>query len=341
MQDCRVCILLPMTYLIADIGATHARFSLIDNTSVGATAADRALVLPTSDYQSAEALIRDVLGTVFGPGDQLERANIAGACFAVAGPVSEGMAQITNGGLEFSEKELEGVLACPLRLVNDFHALGKALPHLEQLVCLGGDASLGETRAVKALLGPGSGLGMSILVPELVPELTEGWQVLASEGGHADLAPGNLLEQEVLSLLLAEFGSVSWETVLSGPGLERLYRAVAALWGMTPRDLSAEQISRFGVTVEDPVCHQALEMFFGLLGAVAGNLALTVCARGGVYIGGGIVPKLRDFAQTSPLRRRFEERAGLVDYVADIPLYLIMDEDPGLVGARVCLTESR
>jgi glucokinase len=331
-----------MTYLIADIGATHARFSLLSGsgsgtagTPVGELDPGAIVVVPTARCPSAEVLVQDALVELGLPSIGEFDGELDGACFAIAGPIKGGSVRITNGGLQFSESQLEPALACPIRLVNDFQALARALPHLQQLDCVGGDNHLGETRAVKALLGPGSGLGMAVLVPQS----SRGWRVLASEGGHADLAPGNLLEQEVLALLLAELGSASWETVLSGPGLVRLYHAVAGLWGMTPRDLSAEHISRLGVDAEDPVCHQTLEMFFGFLGSAAGNLALTVCARAGVYIGGGIVPRLADFAHTSPLRRRFEERAGLADFVADIPLYLILDTNPGLLGARVCLMD--
>jgi glucokinase len=185
---------------------------------------------------------------------------------------------------------------------------------------------------VKVVLGPGSGLGMGILIPD-----QGGWQVLPSEGGHADLAPGNPLEQEILSLLQAKHGSVCWETVLSGPGLVNLYEVVCQLWGSEPQAATPEWISAQGVAAIEPICHQTLELFFGLLGAAAGNLALTVCAYGGVYIGGGIVPALRDFAATSALRRRFEECCDLAGFTKDIPIYLILDEHPGLIGALACL----
>jgi glucokinase len=174
----------------------------------------------------------------------------------------------------------------------------------------------------------------------LLPDPSGGWQGLASEGGHADLAPGNPLEQELLTVLLASHHGVCWETVLSGPGLVNLHQAVAALWGMQSEPLPPEEISRRGVDAEDPVCHQTLELFFALLGSAAGNLALTVCAHAGVYIGGGIVPGLVDFARTSPMRRRFDERVELESLVADIPLFIILDEDPGLVGALACLDEN-
>jgi glucokinase len=255
----------------------------------------------------------------------------------MAGPVRQGQGRITNGRLVLSERALTSLLGCPARLVNDFYALAASLPALKKLQQVGGGA---PADGAKAVLGPGSGLGMAALVP--VPG---GWQVVPSEGGHADLAPGSPLELELLSVLQQSGETVCWETVLSGPGLVRLYRAVRTLWGLSPAadsepEATPEWVARQGVGAADPLCHQALEMFFGLLGSAAGNLALTMLATGGVYVGGGIVPRLAEFAAASPLRRRFEERAGLSELVAGIPLYLILDEQPGLVGAIECWRSS-
>jgi glucokinase len=307
--------------LIADIGATHARFALArDGALTGPKVA-----LATKDQASATDLARSAL-------DQLATEEVVAGCFAVAGPVSDGWVEVTNGGLRFEEETLSRALNAPIHIVNDFYALAMAVPAVEQLQTIGGEPGRGSERRVKAVLWPGSGLGMSVLLPEL----DNGWRVLPSEGGHADLAPGNPLEQELLNVLHSRHDGVCWETVLSGPGLVNLYQAVAVMWDMPAQDLAPEDISRLGESVEDPLCHQTLELFFALLGSAAGNLALTVCAHGGVYIGGGIVPGLAEFARSSPLRRRFEERVELGALVADIPIFLILDEDPGLIGAAVC-----
>ena len=314
--------------LVADIGATHARFALArDGVLTG-----EKTVLPTKDQTRATDLVRDAL-------ERLGAMELSAVCFAVAGPVRDGAVEVTNGGLKFDERVLNEALDVPVTLVNDFFALALAVPELEQLEAIGGDPERGASRQVKAVLGPGSGLGMSVLVPEAADR----WRVLPSEGGHADLAPGNPLEQELLNVLHSRHNGVCWETVLSGPGLANLHQAVADMWGMPAEPLAPEEISRLGATVEDPLCHQTLELFFALLGSAAGNLALTVCAHGGVYIGGGIVPGLLEFARTSPLRRRFEERVELEALVADIPIFLILDEDPGLIGAAACcqLTNQR
>jgi len=307
--------------LIADIGATHARFSgAADGRPVG-----EPVVLATGDFRDSSALVADAVRALALDG-------IRRACFAVAGPVLNGRVEVTNGAIVFDTAALEHTVGCPVRLVNDFYALATAIPLLTHFETIGGDPEAVRRRAVKAVLGPGSGLGMSVLLPEG----EQGWRVLASEGGHTDLAPGNHLEQELLTMLMAEHGTVCWETVLSGPGLVRLHQAVCRLWGLPVEPLTAEEISARGVAVDDPVCHQTLEMFFGLLGAAAGNLALTVCADA-VYIGGGIVPALAGFARESPLRRRFEERAELGNLMKPIPLLLILDTHPGLIGAAACL----
>ncbi len=307
------------TWVVADIGATNVRVAAA--TRAGLVSAP--VRMRTADYATSSDLLQDGLRRL-----GIDRS--AGCCLAIAGPVVEGAGRITNGTLGFDEHTLAAAAGCPVRLVNDFHALARALPVLERLRPLGGPA---EPRSgAKAVLGPGSGLGMGILVP-----VDSNWLVVPSEGGHGDLAPGTPLESELLQLLQFEHGHVSWETVLSGPGLVHLYSAVCRLWGTEPEPATPEWVTAQGLEADEPVCHQTLDIFCGLLGAAAGNLAVMVCARGGVYIGGGIVPKLADFVAASPLRRRFDERGNMTDFVRDIPLYIIQDEEPGLLGALECL----
>jgi glucokinase len=305
-------------YLVADVGATWARFGLADEAGVG----DR-WVTRLDQYRSSDALVEAAIAQFGSP-------VIAAACLAVAGPESEGRVGITNAAYEFAIADLERAVGAPVRLVNDFFALAHAVPELTELDSIGGHRS--REGGVKALIGPGTGLGMAVLVPSAA-----GYMVVASEGGHADLAPGSPLEQELLAVLARRHAHVSWETAVSGAGLVRLYEAVAELWGVTPPTRSAEQISAAGAQADDPLCHQTLELFCALLGAAAGNLAVTVCATGGVYLAGGILPRLGAFLAASPFRRRFEERGRLSALVRPIPVYLIRDEQPGLLGALRCL----
>ncbi len=306
----------PLPQLVADVGATNARFAALDGER-------RCVVLPTINFSSAEELLQAAMAA-------LELKAVSGSCIAVAGPVHGGTGVITNGALRFEEAALGTLLGAPVQLVNDFYALAMAVPKLQGLQQLGGQAGASGPRVV---LGPGSGLGVAFLLPD-----GERWRVVPSEAGHADLAPGNLLEVEVLGLLHQQTpAGVCWEHVLSGPGLVRLHGAVSSIWGGAAEELRPEEIVSRGRRAEDPICHQTLELFLGWLGSAAGNLALTLCARGGVYIGGGIVPRLEDLLADSPLRRRFEERADLQEMVRPVPIYVITEENPGLLGAEVCL----
>jgi glucokinase len=304
-------------HLVADIGATNARFRLCGDQGWGG----EAWLTETSRFTSANALLIAAQAAL-----ELDDVELEGATLAVAGPWVDGVVTITNTGLVLSEAECCGVFKAPVAIVNDFFALAYGVPHFSALHQLGGGS---PSRHTKAILGPGSGLGMASLEPT-----DHGWVVLSGEGGHADLAPGNHLEAELWSLMMAEFGHVSWETVLSGNGIVNLYRAMCATWGNTPEPLTAAEISHNGQEMTDLVCHQTLETFAGILGAAAGNLALTVGAVGGVYIGGGIAPRMIDFLKTAPLRRRFEEKGKMSEYVAEIPLLIVTEEAPGLIGAR-------
>jgi len=306
-----------MQILVGDIGATHARLALSDARAELSQVAD----YPTQNYTRIEPLLDKYLEDT--PSCQFE-----GCCLAMAGPVTQGRGKITNAKLAIDERELASSLEISRSyLINDFVALARGLPYLQpsSLDSLGGSP---PKPATKALLGPGSGLGMAVLLPE-----HGGWRVLPSEGGHADYAPGNALEQEILTLLQNRFGHVSWERVLSGEGLLNLYQAVSTIWGNEARVTSAADISRLGMSLQDPVCHQTLEVFCAGLGAVAGNLALTVCAEGGVYLAGGITPKIIEFLKTSDFRSRFEERCELSDYIRPIATCAILDPLAGLRGA--------
>ena len=314
---------MPASWLIADIGATNARFALVEGDGDGGGM--EILRLATADHQDVETMLAAV-------NERLDFDAPGRCCVAIAGPVNNGRGAITNAPLILDADDLSSRLGCPSLVVNDFYALAHAVPTLKHLRQVGGAESAEGTRAV---LGPGSGLGMSVLLR--APDPTGSLFVLPSEGGHGDLAPGSALESEVLQVLGTELPHVSWESVLSGPGLVNLYRALCAVWGVQPDDVRPEWITAMGVNADEPICHQVLELFFGFLGAAAGNLALTVCAQGGVYIGGGIVPALAEFAAASPMRRRFEERGALSAYAGAIPIYLILDENPGLLGALACL----
>jgi glucokinase len=303
--------------LVGDIGGTNARLATAD----AAGRLSHLRIYPSADYASGAVLIKQFLQ------DEGDVA-VAGCCIAIAGPVLAGRGRLTNGQAICDEEELTAVIGGARSLViNDFTAVGHALPALEtnSLRTIGPQHSGSGT---KAALGPGTGLGMGFVVPD-----GDRWRVLPSEGGHGSFAPSDPLEAEVFALLLQQHGYVVWETVLCGPGLVNLYQAVCSIWGADAEALTASDVTTRALTIDDPVCHQTLEMFCNLLGTAAGNLALTVCATGGVYLAGGILPRIGDFLSESQFRRRFEDRGPLSAYVKAIPTYLILEPELGLRGA--------
>lgn len=293
-----------------DVGATRARARIVES---GAAPVSRTL--ETARYGDAEALLRDALNGVAPQA----------LCIAVAGPVMNGAACLTNGGLRFEAGALRRALGIPdVELVNDLEAFAAELRHLEgaQLMQIGTAA---RKPGASAALAPGTGLGMALLAANGQP--------IPSEGGHAPLAPADPLEQALLGILARNSGYVSWEDVLSGPGLANLYNAVCEVWGSVPQALDASEITASATTLADPICHQTLETWCAILGSAAGALCVTACTVGGVYIGGGIVPRIAEFVADSGFRRRFEERGKMSDYAKSAATLIVKDDAVGLAGA--------
>ncbi|MEI8394405.1 MAG: glucokinase [Rhodospirillaceae bacterium] len=308
------------TFLIGDIGGTNARFALID--ALGDLCIE---VLRCADYASLEAAIRDFLGRNTS-GD----APPIGAAFAVAGPVTGDLVTLTNLSWQFSTRSLGNSLGLQsLIVINDFTAVALGVPRLGcgDYRPIGGGAP--EPGTPIGVIGPGSGLGVSGLIPG-----QGGPIAIAGEGGHVTLAPTDDRECEVLGLLRRRFGHVSAERILSGPGLVTLFETLATLGGHTVQTLSAADITTAALAGTNSLCTDALEMFAGFLGTVAGNLALTLGARGGVYIAGGIAPRLGDWLEHSSFRRRFTEKGRHTAYLSRIPSYVVTHPLPAFLGLR-------
>ncbi len=219
-----------------------------------------------------------------------------------------------------------------LNVINDFTALALALPSIppENLVQVGG--AVAQARAPKALIGAGTGLGVSGLLPI---DAHDHWVPIAGEGGHVTLAAQNDTEYRVIELIRQRDGHVSAERVLSGQGLIDLYLALRQLKQEQPVDVAgAAEITAWALQNKDPLALQSMAMFAGFLGSVAGDLALTIGARGGVYIGGGIVPRWLGWFETSNFRERFEAKGRFSTYLKEIPVWVInAQESPALLGA--------
>jgi glucokinase len=305
--------------LLADIGGTNARFAVLDRGTVNAIA-----YLAVSDYASFHGAVDAYLGSY------ADAATIGAAIIAVAGVVQNGRGVLTNSSWVIDAAALRAVYGfSSVRLVNDFEAVAWSLPHLaaDRVRQIGGRQPVAGTPLVA--LGPGTGLGVAVNVPHAAGHI-----VLSSEGGHATMAGGSLEEDAVISYLRQRLGHVSAERVLSGHGLENLYQALAALGGHAPPNRHAAEITRDGVDGSCATSRAAIDMFCAMLGSVAGNLALTLGAKGGIYLAGGILRRMPDYLAGSEFRRRFEDKGRLRNYLEPIPVYLILDDDVAFTGLR-------
>lgn len=307
--------------LVADVGATNARFALI----AGEGEFQRVRVLAGEDYPS----IQDAIAAYLDDEPPLTGSpQLAAAALAVAGPVAGDRITFTNHPWSFSIDRLRRDLAIDrLLVVNDFTAVAVAAPYLKvgERNQVGGGAAVAS--APIGVLGPGSGLGVSGLV-----SAAGGWRPLSGEGGHVTMAPATAREGAVLDRMRVRFDHVSAERVLSGPGLVNLYNTLAEIDAVPAASYTSAQITDPSVGERDPRCREAVDMFCGMLGTVAGNLALTLGALGGVYIAGGIVPKLGTVFAASPFRQRFEDKGRLRPYLARIPTYVVTHPFPAFLG---------
>jgi len=305
--------------LLADIGGTNARFALLAGGAV-VTIAHMAV----SGYGSFREALDKYLGNLS------EAATIRAAILAVAGPVQNGRCVLTNNPWVVDAADLRNAYGfSTVRLINDFEAVAWSLPRLsrDKLLQVGGVQPVAG--APLAALGPGTGLGMAFSIPHATGHL-----VLQSEGGHSTMAGASLREDAVIAYLRQRFGHVSVERVVSGSGLENLHEALAALDHVTlPRRIAAE-ITQAAIEGNGPTSRAAMDMFCAMLGTVAGNLALTLGARGGVFVGGGILRHMPEYFSSSPFRARFEDKGRFGKYLKPIPAYLILDEDAAFVGLR-------
>jgi glucokinase len=310
--------------LLADIGATHARFAL----EIAPGVLRHVAVLLCDDYPGIAPLLQDYLQQAGG-------ARIRHAAFALANPISGDFIRMTNRDWEFSTEEVRRTLGLTtLLIVNDFTALAMALPGFQpdDLLKIGGGTP--APHAVAGLLGPGTGLGVSGVIPTV-----DGFVTLGSEGGHVNFAPSDEREFAILDYAWREWPHVSNERLISGPGMEIIYRALALHNGVEAPARDAAAIASAALEGRDPLCLEVLECFAGMLGGAAANLAVTLGAFGGIFIGGGIVPRMSEWFKTSPFRKRFEAKGRFTNYLAQIPTYVIMTPNPALYGVASILSE--
>ena len=301
--------------LLADIGGTNARFALAQPG--GMPIEERHF--PVRDF----AVPSDAIDVY------LSGRKIADAVIAVATPIDGDEVRFTNSHWAFSVEDLRRRHGFErLAVINDFVAQALAMPHLapHEVEHMGGGAGV-PTRPI-AVLGPGTGLGVSALIPS-----RGGWAALSTQGGHVSFAPADAREQAVLDCLRQRFGQVSNEQLLSGRGLLNLAEALAAVDKRACAAKSPEEVSEAARDSRCLSCREAVRMFSGVLGAAAGDLALVYGAHGGVFVAGGVCLRLGDQFDRTVFRQRFEAKGRMRHYVGPIPTWLVLRGDTGLIGA--------
>lgn len=317
-------------WLVADIGGSNARFGLILKPGSEVQEVKTIPVISHADpVQAVHAYLNEVAKT---QGEDFRAPRKA--AFAVATAVSGDRIEFTNSHWSFSKSKVQVELQLEtLLILNDFEALALSLPRLTGAQ-LRAHGKLPEACGTLAVIGPGTGLGVAGVI-----DTPMGWIALPGEGGHATLAASNDFESALLAQIRLTFPHVSAERLLSGIGLPVLHAAVAKVKGVTSETLSTEVIVERCINSSDPICCQTIDVFCALLGSFAGNVALTLGARGGIYIGGGIVPRLGERFFTSEFRERFEAKGRFQDYLKNIPSALITDTLAALTGAALAIEQ--
>jgi glucokinase len=310
--------------LLGDIGGTNARFALVMGDDSPIT---HEVTLPTGQFPDLAAAASTYL-------QQLGQTAVRQACIAIANPIDGDVLKMTNNHWQFSIEATRQQLGLDtLLMLNDWEAMAMAAPALggNDLEQIGSGVPAPD--APKGLIGPGTGLGVSSLVRSRRGD----WVPIAGEGGHVSLSPTNEREADILRLLWQTYPHVSAERVISGMGLENLYRAICQLNGTEAEPLVAAQVSERALATRDVACEEALACMCRLLGNAAANLALTLGARGGVYIGGGVIARLGDYFSRSGFRAAFESKGRFENYLQRIPTYVICAEQPTLIGCAMAL----
>lgn len=303
--------------IVADIGGTNARFAAV---AAGSRELERIMTLHCTDYPQLVDALRFYIAS-------LGQCTVSKLCLAIAGPVEQDWIQFTNNPWSFGKTELQQALGIPLLAINDFSAQAWSLDTLKDSELDWLDAPRPRGGKARAILGPGTGLGVAGRTP--------GGGVLVTEGGHCSFAPTDRHQMDVLELLWRRFDRVSVERLVSGPGLSNLYWANSILAGREA-ELDASDITA-GAVDKDALCVETVTDFLAILAGFAGDVAMLMGALDGVYLSGGILPRLGPLFDRERFRRDFSAKGRHTEYCAAIPIALVDAENPGLRGCVIAL----
>lgn len=313
-----------MAKFVADVGGTNIRLAQIDSGSLS-----HIKKYLCSDYRSIDAVIKAYLA-------EFPELKFSAGCLGVACPVNGDVISMTNNHWQFSISQLQTELDLNwLGVINDFTAVAHAVtvltPRQKEQV---GPGQANDLENI-AVFGPGTGLGVKHLT-----HTAEGWLALDGEGGHVDFAPVDEIDIAIWQYITDKLGHASAEEVLSGRGLVHIYQAIAQLKGLPAPLHDPADITERALDGSCDLSVQTLAQFCKILGSFAGNLALNLGTRGGVYIGGGIAPRFTNFIKQSDFRSRFEAKGRFRDYVLSIPTFIITEPDHGLIGTMAYLNQN-
>ena len=318
-------------YLLADIGGTNARFAFAEPGQVDPVAIASYAVTEFPSFEGVLSQLQRDWHELSVAGTALSRI-----CLAVAAIPDQPEISFTNNPWRFTAQSVAAQTGCPhISIVNDFAAVARSLPALElqHLEAIGGGAVIkGEPMVA---IGPGTGTGVATLIFDRAGRPL----VVPGEGGHVDFAPITDIEAQILSRLRAQFGRVSIERLLCGEGIMNIYRSLADIRALPVIHLTPEAVGEAAQQGNDALAFEAMNTFFSVLGAAAGNLALTIGARGGVYVAGGISPRYIALLRKSDFRARFLAKGRFADFNGGIATYVVTHPDPGLLGAAMLCVE--
>jgi glucokinase len=311
--------------IVADIGGTNARFATVDRSVRGLENVD---VLACIDHSSIDDAISAYIANN-------HIGFVEAVCLAVAGPAEQDFVDLPNSQWSFSRSMLESTLGAPLKVINDFTAQALCIDLLDEdeLVWFGDPQPAPD--GIKTVIGPGTGLGVAVMMPS--------GEIIPSEGGHVGFAATTEHEIDLLGLLFARFRRVSIERLISGPGLENLYWANSLLEHGEPEASSDRRSAREIIDLAqegEVVCRRSIEDFFDILASFAGDMALATWSTGGVYLSGGMLRRLMRFLDAERFRARFEDKGRFTRFCETVPIGWITAEYPGLLGCSAALHRS-
>lgn len=312
------------TALVADVGGTNIRLGIADLNDLSIS---NILTYQCADFENIDSAISQY--------KQDSGCNFELACIDVATAVTGDFVSLTNNHWQFSQKALKEQFSLThLSVINDFTAIAMSVPNIsdENKVQIGGDAPL-EQKPI-AIYGAGTGLGVAHLV-----HTGTKWLPIDGEGGHVDFAPIDQDEVNILQQLQKKYKRVSAEQLLCGKGLIQIYQSLMKVKGQEAKDYQPADITRLALENADAMAVKTLDVFCRVLGSFGGNLALNVKAQGGVYIAGGVVPRFIEYVKNSDFRRRFDTKGRFSPLVESIPVFVVTEEQPGLIGCAAYLQQ--